>query len=110
MLTIFVLTEFSCFTAEPELVDLMEFVGVDLQALWEAIGGNLGLTASQLTTIEANAGHVNRTMDCMRQVFVRWHDGMISEYSWKHLAEVLCTKAVNQPRQLSVMYDGLSRK
>ena len=110
MLTTFVLTEFSRFTAEPELVDLMEFVGVDLQAFWEAIGGNLGLTTPQLTTIKANAGPVNTSMDCMRQVFVKWHDGMTSKYSWKHLAEVMCTKTVDQPGQLRVMYDGLSKK
>ena len=92
---------------QPNLKTLMEFVGVDVQANWEDVGLGLGLDDAALSAIESNSN--GKTKTCMRKVFTQWHDGNTSEYSWKTLAEVLCSKIVNKPRLLPDILNNIKK-
>ena len=87
----------------------MEYVGVDLKAHWKAIALGLGLK-SEIAGIQQNhQGAVDASQDCMMDVFTLWEDTMASEYSWKHLAEVLCSKRVKKSGHLTYLYGELSK-
>jgi len=93
------------------MVDLMNYVGADCQALWRAIGLQLKLKNADLDTIQSEtAGQPNAAMTSMSKVFDQWHNTDTCEYSWKKLAEVLCSRAVNKPLQLKKMYTELIKK
>ena len=79
----------------PSLKLLMSIVGVDVQAYWDKVGLELGLQPSALESIEKC--HGQDLYKCMTKVFTVWHDSQTSEYSWKKLAEVLCSRTVNKP-------------
>ena len=87
----------------------MEIVGVDVQTKWRAIGLGLGLNKRQLDIIQqSHRGSVNSEQDCMTDVFHQWCEGNTSKYSWKKLAEVLCSQAVNMPNILPVIHAKLN--
>ena len=48
--------------------------------------------------------------DCIRRVFTKWHDGETCEYSWKKLAEVLCSATVNKQGLLPDIHAKLMAK
>ena len=82
---------------------LMSAVGVDVQADWYNVGLELGLEPSTLESINRSYGHdLSR---CMTRVFIVWHESQSSEYSWKKLAEVLCSRTVNKPYLLPKMLE-----
>ena len=91
----------------PKLVDLMEVVGVDVQVDWEDVGLGLGLGSTELKAIKTNCS--GKTKSCMADVFTQWHDGGTSEYSWKKLAEVLCSRTVDKPGLLPDMLERIKR-
>ena len=96
---------------EPELLDLMEVVGVDCKAIWRDIGEGLGIDKNALDAIQVNASReLDLPQACMRMVFTRWHDGMTSEYSWRKLAKVLCSRMVNRKGHLETMHTQLKEK
>ena len=78
----------------PTLASLMEAVGVDVQAEWENVGLGLGLEQSSLDTIRSDCGR--DASRCMRNVFTQWKNSECSEYSWRKLAEVLCSRTLNK--------------
>ena len=95
---------------EPELKYLLEIVGTNVQAQWKRLGIGLGLDKSKLDAIERDCR--GDTFNCMTEVFEMWSRQEDNEYSWKNLAEVLCSEIVKQPRllpdmhkKLSIMYD-----
>ena len=103
--------DFAQFEDPPEMADLMNYVGAGCQALWRAIGLQLKLKTADLDTIQSEtAGQPDAAMTSMSKVFDRWHNGETCEYSWKKLAEVLCSPAVNRPLQLKKMYTELRKK
>lgn len=85
----------------------MNAIGVDVQAEWESVGLGLGLEAATLKAVSKDCS--GDTATCMRRVFTEWHDGRTSEYSWKKLAEVLCSRAVNRQGLLSGMLDRFKK-
>lgn len=103
-------TDFAGFP-KPKLVDLLNLVGVDVQVHWRQIGLGLGLKPPELDAIQQkHRGAVNSELDCITEVFSKWHDGKTSEYSWKKLAEVLCSPLVNQKHLLAGTHAKLSPK
>lgn len=86
-------------------------MGVDVQTEWRSIGLGLELKQPELNAIQmANRGSLHPDLDCITQVFTRWHDGATSEYSWKKLAEVLCSRVVGREGLLEDMHAKLSNK
>ena len=103
-------TDFAHFN-KPELSDLMNFVGADCKASWHEIGEQLKIAKGDLAAIRLQtAGRPRAALDSMSSVFTQWHDGMTCEYSWKKLAEVLCSDAVDMRSQLPKMYTKLTKK
>ena len=99
------------FFPKPELADLVEIVGVTVQSKWRAVGLRLGLDEPQLDTIQqSHQGSVNSVQDCMTSVFTKWCEGNTSEYSWRKLAEVLCSQTVNMPQILGDIHAKLISK
>ena len=93
------------------MADLMNYVGADCQASWRAIGLQLKVKNADLDAIQLEiAGQPNAAKTNMSKVFDQWHNGETCEYSWKKLAEVLCSPAVNRPLQLNKMYTELTKK
>ena len=104
-------TDFGLFKDPPKLIDLINFVGADCQAFWMAIGQLLEIKQGHLQAIQLQrAGQPSAALSSITAVFIQWRDGMTSEYSWKKLAEVLCSPAVNKPLQLQKMYTELIKK
>ena len=100
-------TDFTGFP-KPELIDLLEVVGVDVQVQWRQIGLGLGVKTPELDAIQqTHRGAVDPELDCITQVFTRWHDGVTSEYSWRKLAEVLCSPLVKKEVLLKDMHSKL---
>ena len=89
----------------PILKLLMSAVGVDVQADWDKVGLELGLEPSTLESI--NRSYSQDLSRCMIQVFTVWHQSQTSEYSWKKLAEVLCSRIVNKPYLLPKMLERI---
>ena len=84
---------------------LMSVVGVDVQADWYNVGLELGLEPSALESINRSYSHdLSR---CMTRVFTVWHESQSSEYSWKKLAEALCSRTVNKPHLLPKMLERI---
>ena len=71
----------------------MELVGVKVQVDWEKVGLGLGLEQSTLNTIRVDCSD---SYSCMSRVFDKWYNSRSSEYTWKKLAEVLCSTTVNR--------------
>ena len=102
-------TDFATFEEDPDLNDLMEYVGVDLQDKWEAIA--LGLGIERINAIKKNhQGAPDFAQDCMREVFYEWKSNGPGEYSWKNLAAVLRSKKVGKSKHLKYLYTELSKK
>ena len=103
-------TDFAGFP-KPELVQLLDFVGVNVLVHWRQIGLGLGVKPPDLDAIQQkNRGAVNPDLECITEMFTKWHDGVTSEYSWKNLAEVLCSPRVNQKHLLAGTHAKLSGK
>ena len=86
---------------------LLEIVGTNVQARWKRLGIGLGLDKSKLDALEKDCR--GDTFDCMTEVFEMWSRQEDNEYSWKNLAEVLCSEIVQEQRRLPVMYKKLSK-
>ena len=91
--------------SSPTLKLLMSVVGVDVKADWDKVGLELGLETSTLKSINRSCSH--DLSSCMTQVFIVWHESQSSEYSWKKLAEVLCSRTVNKPYLLPKMLERI---
>ena len=90
---------------------MLELVGVKLQIQWRQIGLGLGLKQPELDVIQqTNRNSINAELDCITRVFDRWHDGVTSEYSWKKLAEVMCSPLLMKQGMLADMHSKLSKK
>ena len=89
----------------PTLRLLMNVVGVDVEADWDKVGLELGLESSTLDSI--NRSYSQDLSRCMRRVFIVWHESQSSEYSWKKLAEVLCSRTVNKLHLLPKMLERI---
>ena len=84
--------------------------GVELRAKWKLVGQALGFEVYDLDAINMNNhGDVQK---CMTQVFQTWGDreGHTSNYSWKKLAEAICSPVVGRESLLQLMYDRLKAK
>ena len=84
--------------------------GMELRAQWREVGQALEFESHDLDAIYENKhGNVQR---CMTQVFQTWHDrkGHTSNYSWKKLAEAICSPLVDRESLLQSVYDKLRRK
>lgn len=89
----------------------MNYVGADCQASWRAIGQQLKVEDAFLDAIQLEtAGNPNASIACMSKVFRQWYSGMTCEYSWKKLAEVLLSHAVEKPLQVEKVYSELTKK
>lgn len=103
--------DFDQFKDPPELKDLMNLVGADCRAHWKQIGEQLKIKEGDLAAIQLQAaGMPNAAMQSMSNVFTSWHNGMTCDYSWKKIAEVLCSDEVNMPKQLQKMYSELTKR
>ena len=100
--------DFARFEEKPRLKDLMEYVGSDLKAKWEAIAVGLGIEQPQING--NHQGAPDASHDCMRDVFDEWKRTMVSEYSWKKLAAVLYSNAVGEKDRLTDLYTKLSKQ
>ena len=107
--TSFVSTDFVGFP-EPELVDLINRVGVRVKVKWKSIGVGLGFENWELNgTHAAKCSGLDHPQECMTEVFSQWLSGLKSEYSWKKLAEVLVSPAVDEIALLCHMYKELKK-
>ena len=62
-----------------------------------------------LEAIQANnAGQPGWQNKCFTQVFVKWHDGMTSDYTWEKVAEALESRDVDSKWLLEVLHKKLS--
>ena len=91
----------------PTQRDLMEVVGVDVQADWDIVGLALGLNSATLKSIKTD---YSGAKNCMAEVFTQWHDGGTREYSWSELAEVLSSRTVNKVGILPGMLDKIKKQ
>ena len=92
-------------------MDLINIVGVRVNVKWRNIGLGLGFKNWQLDNIHAAKCHeLNPPQACLTKVFSQWNSGMKSEYSWKKLAEVLVSPAVDEIDVLGHMYQELNKK
>ena len=90
---------------KPKLVDLMNIVGVRVKVKWREIGLGLGFEGWELDGIKAaKAGEINQPQSCMTEVFTKWKDAMKCDYSWKKLAELLESPAVDEKGLVREMY------
>ena len=83
---------------------------MELIAKWREVGQALGFEDHDLDAIDENKrGNVQR---CMTQVFQTWYDrdGNTSDYSWKKLAEAICSPVVGKGRLLKSVCDKLRAK
>ena len=109
-MTSFVSTDFLRFPV-PKLVDLINVVGVRVKVKWRSIGVGLGLEDWELKGIHvAKCSGLDPPQECMTEVFSQWKSGLKSEYSWKKLAEVLVSPAVDEVSVLGHMYKKLTNK
>jgi len=61
-----------------------------------------------LEAIQANhAGQPEWQKKCFTRVFVKWHDGLTSEYTWEKVAEALVSRDVDSKWLLEVLYKKL---
>ena len=88
----------------------MEIVGVQVTTNWSAVGCALGLKANQLEEIYQSFRGETAMQDCIRRVFTKWYNGETCEYSWKKLAEVLCSATVNKQGLLPDIHAKLMAK
>ena len=104
-------TDFARFKEDPDLNDLMEYVGFDLQAKWEAIALGLGIEKPRIAAIMLqHQGKPDAPQHCMTDVFDEWRRTKPIEYSWKNLAAVLYTRAVGEKGHLTYLHTELSKK
>lgn len=85
----------------------MNIVGVDVQIQWRDIGLGLGITESELSAIGIDFDSSKKRIS---RVFTDWENGATSEYSWKMLAEVLCTPLVKKQGLLADIHARLCSK
>ena len=72
---------------------------------WRSIGVGLGFENWELDGIHAaKCREPDSPQECMTEVFSQWESGLKSEYSWKKLAEVLVSPAVDEVSLLGHMY------
>ena len=65
----------------------------------------------QLQAIQANhAGQPDWQKRCFTKVFVKWHDGMTSDYTWEKVAEALVSTDVGSVWLLEELYKKLEAK
>ena len=88
-------------------MDLMEMAGMELRAQWREVGRKLGLESYDLAAFDQDFR--GDTQRCMTQVFQTWSDreGHTSDYSWKKLAEAICSPVVGRESLLQSVYDKL---
>ena len=62
----------------------------------------------QLQAIRAdNAGQPGWQKKCFTDVFIKWHDGMTSAYTWEKVAEALVSNDVDSKWLLEELYKNL---
>ena len=89
----------------------MNYVGADCHASWRAIGQQLKVKDAFLDAIQLEtAGSPDASITCMSKVFHEWYSGLTCEYSWKKLAEVLLSHAVEKPLLVEKVYSELTKK
>ena len=91
----------------PKLADLMNIVGVHVQADWKKVGDGLGLEAATLSTIHSDYSR-DGCSSCMREVFIKWNEKM-KENSWKKLAQIVSSETVNKAGLLPDMLDKIKK-
>lgn len=80
-----------------------------MSAKWQSIGSGLGLSENELLTIQLNhAGNPQAAQASMRTVIQQWYSAETSEYSWRNLANVLMSEAVNERRAVRELHEKLS--
>ena len=78
---------------------------------WRNIGVGLGFKGWELNGIHAaNCRDLDPAQACMTEVFSQWDSGLKSIHSWKKLAEVLVSPAVDEKKVLDHMYQKLNKK
>ncbi|CAI8051089.1 hypothetical protein GBAR_LOCUS27999 [Geodia barretti] len=92
----------------PELIDLLELVGMDLRAQWKDVGTKLGIPQPDLEAYDED--YRGNSLRCITKVFNTWHDGITSEYSWRQLAKTMCSPIVNKGGLLPALHDELKKK
>ena len=85
----------------------MNIVGVDVQVCWRDIGLGLGIAEPELNAIEVD---FDSSQLRIRRVFTGWENGATSEFSWKTLAEVLCSPLVKKQGLLADIHAKLRKK
>ena len=95
---------------EPTMTELMNFVAAEIPAMWCEIGRGLGVKEGELKAVQAQYASMPKgPQRCFQEVLTLWHDGATSEYSWKHLVEVLQSPAVKQHRLVKTLYEKLAK-
>ena len=73
------------------------------------MGIGLGLPVEELGAIQMDhKGDPDQAFLCITEVFSQWRARATSEYSWKHLAEVLSSRTVNKQGLLPEIHSRLS--
>ena len=87
----------------------MNIIGADCKDEWRKFGTELGLSPADLNAIGMRfPNSADPASDCMLSVFSMWSERETEDYSWKKLAEVLCSRNVNKPGLLNKVCTDLS--
>ena len=81
---------------------------MDLRAQWKDVGTKLGIPQPDLEAYDED--YRGNSQRCITKVFNTWHDGITSEYSWRQLAETMCSPIVNKGGLLPALHDELKKK
>ena len=93
---------------EPDIVSLMNLVGMSVRTKWQQIGYGLGIKGSDLKAFQMNDGSKpDAAQHCMRSVFEKWEESCTSQYTWQKLADVLLSEAVAEKNAVRQLYKAL---
>ena len=73
---------------------------------WKPFGIFVGVEEGDLEAIEAGRP---KEQNGFTEVFVKWHHGLTSPYTWEKVAEALESKAVGEKVLLKGLYAKLSK-
>ena len=97
-----------CEFNEPDIVSLMNLVGMSVRTKWQPIGYGLGIKGSDLKAFQMNDGSKpDAAQRCMQSVFEKWEESCTSEYTWQKLADVLLSEAVAKQDAVHQLYQAL---
>jgi len=86
----------------------MNLIGVTVKNKWRDIGNGLKVKEADLDGFQMEEGNKPNAMQhCIRRVFEKWHTAQTSDYTWKNLADVLESAAVDEKDAVSELHKSL---